>query len=159
MRAASSTAFTKDRVMDSIFTRPETVFPARQIADDITVLANQTVEKIIADLKKAYHETWAVDGLRSGSRRTQQQQQEVIDNMDLISLAQMRSAAGAMVETIRSLCVALVGMEAADVIIPAAYLLPAWELTTSGTFGAPDFRVIVGSLKAEWMKPSEGSVA
>lgn len=139
----------------SIFTRPATVFPARQIADDITVLANQTVVKIIEDLKRAYHQTWAVNGLQSGSSRTQEEQQEVIDEMDLISLAQMREAAAAMVQTIRTLCIALVGLETADQIIPAAYLLPAWDLSTTGTFGQPDFRVIVGELKTAWVKPPE----
>jgi hypothetical protein len=141
--------------IDSIFTRPATVFPARQIADDITVLANQTTQKIIADLKQAYHQTWSVDGPLSGASRTQEEQQAVIDNMDLLSLGQMREAAGAMVQTIRSLCIALVGLEAADQIIPAAYLLPAWDLTTEGTFGQPDFRVVVGELKAAWVKPPE----
>jgi len=139
----------------SIFTRPATVFPARQIADDITILANQTVQKIIADLKHAYHQTWSVSGLQSGAERTQEEQQDVIDNMDLTSLAQMRSAAGAMVETIRSLCIALVGKEAADQIVPEAYLLPAWDLKTEGTFGTSNFRVIVGELKAAWVKPPE----
>lgn len=140
----------------SIFTRPATVFPARQIADDITVLANQTVQKIIEDLKRAYHQTWAVDGLQSGSLRTQEEQQSVIDEMDLMSLAQMREAAAAMVQTIRSLCIALVGKEAADQIVPEAYLLPAWDLMTEGTFGTPGFRVIVGELKEAWVKPPEG---
>ena len=139
----------------SIFTRPASVFPARQIADDITVLANQTVQKIIEDLKRAYHQTWAVGGLQSGSERTQEEQQAVVDEMDLVSLAQMREAAAAMVQTIRTLCVALVGQEAADAIIPAEYLLPAWNLTTEGTFGQPEFRVIVGELKAAWVKPPE----
>lgn len=141
--------------IDSIFTRPATVFPARQIADDITVLANQTVQKIIEDLKRAYHETWAVIGPLSGSSRTQAEQQKVLDNMDLVALAQMREAAGAMVQTIRSLCIALVGLEAANQIIPEAYLLPAWDLTTEGTFGQPDFRVIVGELKTAWVLPEE----
>jgi len=139
----------------SVFTRPPSVFPARQIADDITVLANQTVQKIIEDLKRAYHQTWSVDGLQSGSERTQEEQQAVIDEMDLASLAQMREAAAAMVQTIRTLCVALVGQEAADAIIPAAYLLPAWNLTTEGTFGQPGFRVIVGTLKEAWVQPPE----
>lgn len=139
----------------SIFTRPPSVFPARQIADDITILANQTVQKIIEDLKRAYHQTWSVDGLQSGSERTQEEQQAVIDEMDLASLAQMREAAAAMVQTIRTLCIALVGVEAADLIIPEAYLLPAWNLTTEGTFGQPGFRVIVGTLKDAWVKPPE----
>jgi len=139
----------------SIFTRPATVFPARQIADDITVLANQTVQNIIEDLKRAYHQTWSVDGLQSGASRTQEEQQAVIDEMDLVSLAQMREAAAAMVLTIRTLCVALVGKDAADQIVPEAYLLPAWNLTTEGTFGTPDFRVIVGTLKDAWVKPPE----
>jgi len=139
----------------SIFTRPASVFPARQIADDITVLANQTVQKIIEDLKRAYHQTWAVEGLQSGSSRTQEEQQAVVDEMDIASLAQMREAAAAMVQTIRTLCVALVGQQAADAIIPAAYLLPAWNLTTEGTFGTSDFRVIVGTLKDAWVKPPE----
>lgn len=139
----------------SIFTRPPSVFPARQIADDITVLANQTVTEIIADLKHAYHQTWAVEGLQSGSYRTQEEQQEVIDNMNLVSVAQMREAAAAMFSTIRSLCIALVGKEAADQIVPEAYLLPAWNLTAEGTFGTPEFRVIVGTLKDAWVKPPE----
>lgn len=139
----------------SIFTRPTSEFPARQIADDITVLANQTVQKIIEDLKRAYHQTWAVEGLQSGASRTQSEQQAVVDEMDLLSLGQMREAAAAMVQTIRTLCIALVGAEAADQIIPAAYLLPAWDLTTEGTFGQPDFRVIVGELKTAWVKPPE----
>lgn len=139
----------------SIFTRPATVFPARQIADDITVLANQTVQKIIEDLKRAYHQTWAVDGLQSGSSRTQEEQQSVVDEMDLLSLAKMREAAAAMVQTIRTLCIALVGLEAANQIIPEAYLLPAWNLTTEGTPGTPEFRVIVGTLKDVWQTPPE----
>lgn len=139
----------------SIFSRPATVFPARQVADDITVLANQTVQKIIEDLKRAYHQTWSVEGLQSGASRTQEEQQAVIDEMDLVSLAQMREAAAAMVHTIRTLCIALVGSESADLIIPAAYLLPAWNLTTEGTFGQPGFRVIVGALKDAWVKPPE----
>jgi len=139
----------------SIFTSPAKVFPARQIADDITVLANQTVQKIIEDLKRAYHQTWSVDGLQSGSARTQEEQQEVIDNMNLVSVAQMREAAAAMFTTIRSLCIAMVGKEAADQIVPEAYLLPAWNLTTEGTFGTPGFRVIVGTLKEAWVQPPE----
>lgn len=139
----------------SIFTRPATVFPARQIAGDITVLANQTVQKIIEDLKRAYHQTWAVDGLQSGSSRTQEEQQSVVDEMDLLSLAKMREAAAAMVQTIRTLCIALVGLEAANQIIPEAYLLPAWNLTTEGTPGTPEFRVIVGTLKDVWQTPPE----
>lgn len=139
----------------SIFTRPEAVFPARQIADDITVLANQTVQKIIEDLKRAYHQTWSVEGLASGAYRTQLEQQAIVDEMDLLSLGQMREAAAAMVQTIRTLCIALVGLEAANQIVPEAYLLPAWDLSTTGTFGQPDFRVIVGELKAAWVKPQE----
>lgn len=139
----------------SIFTRPTKGFPAEQIADNITVLANQTVEKIIHDLKHAYHQTWAVEGLLSGSSRTQYEQQAVVDEMDLASLAQMREAAAAMVQTIRTLCIALVGKEAADQIVPEAYLLPAWNLTTEGTIGQHDFRVIVGTLKDAWVKPPE----
>jgi len=139
----------------SIFTRPEAVFPARQIADDITVLANQTVQEIIEDLKRAYHQTWSVEGLQSGASRTQAEQQAVIDEMDLLSLGQMREAAAAMVQTIRTLCIALAGLKAADQIIPAAYLIPAWDLTTEGTFGQPGFRVIVGTLKDAWVKPPE----
>ena len=141
--------------IESIFNRPASVFPARQIADDITILANQTVQKIVEDLKRAYHQTWAVEGLASGASRTQSEQQAVIDQMDLLSLGQMREAASAMVQTIRGLCVALVGLEAANQIVPEAYLLPAWDLTTTGTFGQPDFRVIVGELKPAWQKPPE----
>lgn len=139
----------------SIFNRPASVFPARQIADDITVLTNQTVEKIIEDLKRAYHQTWSVEGLQSGASRTQAEQQAVVDEMDLLSLSQMREAAAAMFQTIRTLCIALVGLEDANQIVPEAYLLPAWDLTTEGTFGQPGFRVIVGELKASWVKPPE----
>ena len=142
----------------SIFTRPESRFPARQIADDITILANQTVEKIIGDIKHAYHQTWSVTGPLSGASRTQNEQQQVMDKMDLVSLAKMREASAAIVTVIRTLCIQLAGKDAADAIIPECYLLPAWELTPTGTSGTPDFRVIVGELKAAWVKPPEEEI-
>lgn len=142
----------------SIFTRPESNFPARQVADDITVLANQTVEKIIGDIKHAYHQTWSVSGPLSGASRTQEEQQQVIDKMDLVSLAKMREASAAIVTTIRNLCIALAGKDVADSVVPECYLLPAWDLTPVGTPGTPDFRVIVGQLKEAWVKPPEEEI-
>lgn len=139
----------------SIFSRPESKFTARQVADDITVLANQTVEKIIGDIKYAYHQTWSVSGPLSGAFRTQEEQQQVIDKMDLVSLAKMREASAAIVTTIRNLCITLAGKEVADSVVPECYLLPAWDLTPVGTPGTPEFRVIVGPLKAAWVKPPE----
>ncbi len=141
-----------------IFKTPDEKFPARTIATDITVLVNQTVEKIIGDIKYAYHQTWAVSGPLSGASRTQDEQQQVMDKMDLVSLAQMREASFAIVTVIRNLCIALAGKEVADEIVPVCYLETAWELTTEGTFGQPDFRVIVGPLKPEWVKPPEEEV-
>lgn len=142
----------------SIFTRPESKFPAEQVADNITILANQTVEKIIGDIKHAYHQTWSVSAPMSGASRTQDEQQQVIDQMDLVSLAKMREASAAIVTVIRTLCIQLAGKDAADVIIPECYLLPAWELTSTGTPGTPEFRVVVGKLKAEWVKPPEEEI-
>lgn len=139
----------------SIFKTPDEKFPARVIATDITTLANQTVEKIIGDIKHAYHTTWSVSGPLSGASRTQDEQQQVIDKMDLVSLAKMREASFAIVTVIRTLCIQLAGKDAADVIIPECYLFPAWDLTPVGTPGTPEFRVVVGQLKAAWVKPPE----
>lgn len=142
----------------SIFQLPDSTFPASIIAKDITILANQTVEKIIGDIKHAYHQTWSVSGPLSGASRTQDEQQQVIDKMDLVSLAKMREASAAIVTVIRTLCIQLAGKDAADVIIPECYLLPAWNLTPTGTPGTPDFRVIVGELKEAWVKPPEEEI-
>lgn len=139
----------------SIFKTPDEKFPARVIATDITVLANQTVEKIIGDIKHAYHQMWAVSGPESGASRTQDEQQQVMDKMDLVSLGQMREASFAIVTVIRNLCIALAGKEVADSVVPECYLLPAWDLTPVGTPGTPEFRVVVGELKAAWVKPPE----
>jgi len=139
----------------SIFKTPDEKFPARVIATDITILANQTVEKIIHDIKFAYHQTWAVSGPLSGASRTQDEQQQIMDKMDLVSLAKMREASFAIMTTIRNLCIELAGKEAADTVVPECYLLPAWDLTPVGTPGTPDFRVIVGQLKEAWVKPPE----
>ena len=141
--------------MTEIFARPTAQFPAREIADNITVLANQIVEKIINDLKSGYHATWAVTGIGSGASRTREEQQAVVDNLELVSLMQMRQAAGEMLTMIRTLCTGLLGAEATEAIIPEAYLSPAWGLTTEGTFGTPDFRIIVGELAEAWRVPAE----
>lgn len=139
----------------SIFTRPEAVFPARQIATDITVQAEQTVEFVIEKLKAAYHSAWGVSGVASGSVYDQSEMQKIIDKMDLVTLGRMRVAAGGILTVVRQLCIEMMGLEGADQIVPEAYLEPAWELTTQGTFGTPDFRVIVGELKTAWVKPPE----
>jgi hypothetical protein len=140
--------------MTEIFARPEPQFPAREIADNITILANQIVEKIINDLKSGYHATWSVSGIGSGASRTREEQQAVIDAIDLQALMQMREAAYQILLTIRTLCNQLLGAEATEAIIPEAYLAPAWELTTEGTPGTPQFRIIVGELKAAWQVPT-----
>jgi hypothetical protein len=140
--------------MTEIFTRPTTPFPAVQIADNITILANQTVQKIIQDLKHGYHSTWSVSEPGKGASRTQAEQQEVVDAIDLQSLVQMREAAYEILLTIRTLCTQLLGAEGTEAILPEAYLSPAWELSTEGTPGTPQFRIIVGELKAAWQVPT-----
>jgi hypothetical protein len=140
--------------MTEIFARPEPQFPAVQIADNCTILSNQIVQKIIADLKHGYHTMWAVTGIGSGASRTQAEQQAVIDAIDLQALMQMREAAYQILLTIRTLCNQLLGAEATEAIIPEAYLSPAWELSTEGTPGTPQFRVVVGELKAAWQVPT-----